>query len=221
MSTYIVLGAGTFAADLTDMLLECGHSVAGYVVNLGVWSPGMRYLERPVYDARVFPTNWPNEGWPNFSFLPAIISPQRAILEGQMLERNFLCREAFVHKDASVSPSAKILFGAVISRGVDIACGTLIKQFVIVNRSVSIGHHNQILQNVTIGPGAILCGRVTVSVGAVVGAGAVVLEDRHIGPNARVGAGAVVTRDVRAGETVIGVPARFHSSDVEMPATDW
>src|SRR4051812_19842394 len=44
--------------------------------------------------------------------------------------------------------------------------------------------------------------------GASVGSGAVVLGGVRVEAGALVGAGAVVTRDVRAGATVVGVPAR-------------
>ena len=219
MSTFIVLGAGTFAQDLTDMLVEDGHNVAGYVVNVGEWSPGMRFLDRPVYDVRVYPANWPDEGWPQFPFLPAIISPRRRLLVEQMLNRRFHIREAFVHHSASVSASAKVNPGSVVSRCAVVACGSVVHSNVIINRSASIGHHVQIGQGATIGPGAILCGNVMVGCFAVIGAGAIVLEDRRIGQHAQVGAGAVVTKDVDAETTVYGVPAR-EPSEV-MPAMDW
>jgi acetyltransferase-like isoleucine patch superfamily enzyme len=41
-----------------------------------------------------------------------------------------------------------------------------------------------------------------------IGAGAIVLPNITIGERAIVGAGAVVTKDVKAGDTVVGVPAR-------------
>jgi len=221
MSAFILLGAGTFAQDLTDMLEECGHKVVGYAINVGKWTPGDRFLDRPVYDARCYPTHWPDEGFPQFPILPAIISPQRSILEMQMENLLFKAKRKFVHKSASVSPSATIEPGAVISRGVTVACQTIIQPYTIVNRAASIGHHNTIFKNATIGPGAILCGKVTVCENAVIGAGAIVLEDRIIGENASVGAGSVVTHNVEAGATVYGVPARPPEHFIGMPATDW
>ena len=58
--------------------------------------------------------------------------------------------------------------------------------------------------------GGCLCGDVRVGFGAHVGAGATVLQGISIGKNAMVAAGAVVVKDVKAGSTVIGVPARAH-----------
>jgi acetyltransferase-like isoleucine patch superfamily enzyme len=48
----------------------------------------------------------------------------------------------------------------------------------------------------------------TIEDDAAVGGGAVLLPGVVIGKGATVGAGAVVTRDVRAGATVVGIPAR-------------
>lgn len=44
--------------------------------------------------------------------------------------------------------------------------------------------------------------------GASIGSGAIVMCGVRLGGRCRIGAGAVVTRDVKAGETVVGVPAR-------------
>lgn len=44
--------------------------------------------------------------------------------------------------------------------------------------------------------------------GCYLGAGAMILPGVEVGSNAIVGAGAVVTRNVKAGATVVGVPAR-------------
>lgn len=47
--------------------------------------------------------------------------------------------------------------------------------------------------------------------GASIGSGAIILPGVTVGEHAMIGAGAVVTHDVRAGEIVIGNPARHHS----------
>jgi bifunctional UDP-N-acetylglucosamine pyrophosphorylase/glucosamine-1-phosphate N-acetyltransferase len=44
--------------------------------------------------------------------------------------------------------------------------------------------------------------------GAFLGSNSTLVAPVKVGPRAVVGAGAVVTKDVKAGETVVGVPAR-------------
>lgn len=62
---------------------------------------------------------------------------------------------------------------------------------------------------VTVCPGAVLAGEVTVGDGVLVGANATVIHGGiTIGRNAVIGAGAVVTHDVPEGAVVVGNPAR-------------
>jgi acetyltransferase-like isoleucine patch superfamily enzyme len=71
-----------------------------------------------------------------------------------------------------------------------------------------VGHHARLESFVSVGPGVVLGGQVTVGAGALIGAGATVLPTVTIGAHAVVSAGAVVTRDVPANCLVVGNPAR-------------
>ena len=62
---------------------------------------------------------------------------------------------------------------------------------------------------VSVGPGAVIAGHVTVGTGSMIGAGATILPCMTVGDNAVVAAGAVVTRDVPAGCLAAGHPARI------------
>lgn len=99
------------------------------------------------------------------------------------------CRGTWVHPDASIGPD------------------------------VWVGEHTHINANafltrcvlgdfVTIGPGATVCGDVTIGNDVQIGAGAVVKNLITIGDGATIGCGAVVIRDVEPGDTVAGNPAR-------------
>ena len=61
---------------------------------------------------------------------------------------------------------------------------------------------------VSIGPGVVTGGEVTLKRGALIGTGAVILPTITIGKHATVGAGAVVTKDVADYAVVVGNPAR-------------
>ena len=112
-----------------------------------------------------------------------------------------------------IAASAVIGEGTVINAGVVIGGETRVGRFVHINRSASVGHHNNIEDFSTVGPGVVLAGRVHLSRGVFVGAGAVCTPNVHIGPNATVGAGAVVVRNVSAGTVVVGNPARTLRED--------
>ena len=113
-----------------------------------------------------------------------------------------------IHPQAIVSSHAKVQSGAMIMAGAIVQASAFIDRHVIVNTGASVDHDCTVERAAHIGPHATLCGGVFVGARAFIGAGAVVLPGVHIGVDAVIGAGAVVTKDVRAGATVLGVPAR-------------
>ena len=202
----IVLGAGTFAQEVTDLAEESGHKVVGYVVNREPWKLGERLLERPVYHT-ILSDLWPNEGWADFPCVGAIISPERETLCWKMQSLGYSF-ESVIHPSASVSKTGERGYDLVISRNVVVSSHVKIGDHVILNRGALVGHHCTLMCYATIGPGAVLCGDVTIGQRATVGANATVLEGCTVGAFATVGAGAVVTKNVRPGVTVVGVPAK-------------
>jgi len=112
---------------------------------------------------------------------------------------------AIVVTGSVIDAGAQVLAGAIIQSGATVDEGAIINSGAIVEHDCHVGAYAHVA------PGATLCGAVTVGEGALVGAGAVVGPGTMVGAGARVGAGAAVIRDVRAGATVIGVPARDRS----------
>jgi sugar O-acyltransferase (sialic acid O-acetyltransferase NeuD family) len=112
-------------------------------------------------------------------------------------------------------PSALLDYNITLGEGVQIMKGVIVntqakigKQCILNTRS-TIEHHDEIEQGVGIGPGAILCGRVTIKEFSWIGAGATVISHISIGANTIVGAGAMVRQNVPDNIVVGGVPAKF------------
>jgi serine acetyltransferase len=80
---------------------------------------------------------------------------------------------------------------------------------VFISRGANIGHHVEISDFASVGPGAIICGSARLGRGAVVGAGAIVLAEVEVGGNSEVAAGAVVTKSVAEHCLVAGISARI------------
>ncbi len=73
---------------------------------------------------------------------------------------------------------------------------------IIIHPDARIGPNCMIFHQVTLAGAVVIGGHVDI------GAGAKILGPLTIGDHARIGANAVVTEDVRAGATMVGIPAR-------------
>ncbi|MEP7263430.1 MAG: acetyltransferase [Bacteroidota bacterium] len=80
---------------------------------------------------------------------------------------------------------------------------------VIFNTSCIIEHECKVDNFAHIGPGAVLCGNVSVGQNTFIGAGAVIKEGVHIGNDVIVGAGAVIIRNIEDNQKVAGNPGRI------------
>ena len=112
------------------------------------------------------------------------------------------------HPRSIVAPGVPLGAGTVVMAGAVINTGTTIGLHSIINTASSVDHDCRLGDYVHVGPGATLCGGVTIGSGTLIGAGAIIIPGITIGAGATVGAGAVVIRDVPAGATVVGNPAR-------------
>ena len=114
-----------------------------------------------------------------------------------------------IHATAVIDGSANIAASAVmIAAQVTINPLASIETGAICNTGCIIEHECKVGKFAHIGPGAVLCGNVTVGDGAFVGANAVVKQGISIGKNAMIGAGSVVVKNVPDNVKVVGVPAR-------------
>jgi sugar O-acyltransferase (sialic acid O-acetyltransferase NeuD family) len=119
-----------------------------------------------------------------------------------------LCLPVLVHPAAVLSPSAQVGAGSQVLALANIAADARLGAACIINHRASVDHECVLGEGVHLGPGATLCGCITVGDNVFIGAGAVVLPRLSIGTDAIIGAGAVVTRNVPDGAIVVGNPAR-------------
>ena len=206
----LILGTGTFAMDVTDMISDIsGWEVSGFVASMPPYAPGMLLLDRPVY--------WVDEV-PRFAdthlAFCALVTTRRYQFIEQVETMGFRFATV-IHPSARVSRQASIGEGTLISGGVQVAAHTQIGRHVVINRGALIGHHNTINDFATISPGANLAGTINVGRRAWIGLGANVLEKLSIGACAVVGAGSLVMKDVPERVKVMGVPAVVIEQDVD------
>lgn len=112
------------------------------------------------------------------------------------------------HKQAIVSPFAKIGKGTCVMAGTIINPNAKIGNNSVINTGAIIEHDCIIRDNTFISPGAILAGNVIINNNSIIGIGSKIIEGIVIGNNVTIGAGAVVINDIPDNCIAVGVPAK-------------
>ena len=115
---------------------------------------------------------------------------------------SFADSTALICKSVNFEDGLQVMPSAIVQNDVKIG-----KQCIINTRAL-VEHDCILSDGVEIGPGAVLCGRVTVGQNTWVGANATIRPRVTIGSNSIIGAGAVVVADIPSNVIVTGVPAR-------------
>jgi sugar O-acyltransferase (sialic acid O-acetyltransferase NeuD family) len=205
----LILGAGTFAAEVADLVSEVqGFQVAGFVVNMDP--------ERCQETLEGLPIIWIDDvaqladsHWA----VCALGTTHRSRFVEQVAAHG-IPFATVIHPSARISSKSSLGEGTVVSVGAIIAAHTYLGRHVLVNRGALIGHHTEIGHYVTVGPGANIAGSCHIGEATYIGMGAVVLDHITIGAHSVVGAGAVVTKDVPDNVLVVGVPARIVKENI-------
>lgn len=103
--------------------------------------------------------------------------------------------------------------GCIICGGTIITTNIIIRDFVILNLSCTVGHDTVIGDYAAFMPSVNISGEVEIGECVYVGTGAKIINQLKIGKGTIVGAGAVVAKDLPANCTAVGVPAKvikFH-----------
>lgn len=206
----LILGAGSFAGEVADLIREIpGLVVEAFVESLDRSKAGDRLEGLPILwidDIRRLTADHVG--------VCALGTTKRSAF----IERSCAMGLRFVsmaHPSAQISAASTLGSGALVSRGAIVAAHTQIGRHVVVNRGCLIGHHVEIGEFCTISPGANIAGNARIGTAVYIGMGAIVLNGIRIGEHSVVGAGAVVTRDVPDHVQVVGIPARITRDDIE------
>lgn len=148
---------------------------------------------------------------------PAFLAAHDLAVAVQGPERRAICLKlleigaslpVILHPAATLSPTAEVGAGTVISAGAIVQQDARIGRFCMLNTGCSIDHDNVVGDFVSISPGARTAGSARIGEAAFIGLGALIIGGVSVGARATVGAGAVAIRDVPDGVTVVGNPAR-------------
>jgi sugar O-acyltransferase (sialic acid O-acetyltransferase NeuD family) len=146
--------------------------------------------------------------------IPLITPGFRKLLETELTGHEFNVFGDLIDPSAIIAGSTHWQAGFNVNAGVVIGSKCIFGKMILINRSVSIGHHVHADDYVTFGPACAIGAYCEILEGAFIGINATVLPKRSIGKNSIVGAGAVVTKDVPDNTTVAGNPARIIKTHV-------
>lgn len=192
----VVYGAGGFSREVSDLALDCGHVVAGFVddqlsgTHLTTGLPVVGSISDLAFDAVVLAighTEYRETVFQRISPIARFIS--------------------LVHPSAYVSSSATLGVGSLIMQNVVVNANAHVGANVILNVGCCVAHDAVVGEHSHLAPGVQVAGEASVGCRCFCGVASVVLPRLRVGDACTVGAGAVVTRDVPQGLTVVGVPA--------------
>ena len=119
-------------------------------------------------------------------------------------EHNFC---TLIHKRSVVSERARIEEGAFIGPGAIINIDSCIHDHSIINSHAIVEHDCEVGKFSQLGPGAIICGNVSLGSHVFLGSNSCVNPGISICDNVIIGSGAVVTEDILEEGTYVGLPA--------------
>lgn len=98
--------------------------------------------------------------------------------------------------------------GNIICAGNILTVNIILKDFVILNLSCTVGHDVVLESFVTVYPEVNISGCVIIKKYAEIGTGSKIIQGKVIKEHTIIGAGAVVVKDITESGTYVGVPAR-------------
>lgn len=185
MEDLIILGAGTMAQEVTELVKEQGrYNVVGYAVNIG-WINDLTLNGLPIFNM------WQLDKQSKYiKVIRAIFQPCLEFCRD--VEKMGFEFATVIHPSAAIANSVIIEPGVVINRLVAIGCQAVIGQHSLINRGCTIGHHTKLGAAVTMGPGANIAGNCIVGDRVMIGMGANIIENMIIEADRTIKAGSLV-----------------------------
>ncbi|MEA2329714.1 MAG: hypothetical protein QOE68_4673 [Thermoanaerobaculia bacterium] len=195
MQRIVIVGAGSQGAIVADILERAGTPAVGFVDD----TPGKNVLGT-IDDLRTIAHD---------AIIVAIGDNRlrRGLVERLAHER----LATAIHPFTSISPSARIGEGSMISAGAIVSPNAVVGRGVILNTKASVDHDSVVGDFSHISLGSTIGAKVHIGAETLIAPGATVVSGMTVGARSVIGAGAVVVREIPDDVTAFGVPARVRS----------
>ncbi|WP_432662686.1 acetyltransferase [Wukongibacter baidiensis] len=211
----VIFGSGANSRETMHLIEEINNSSNTPVIELvGFVEKNSNCVGRKVDGYKIVcADNNFEEFAKNFKILGVVI-PMGSSTINELIYNKIRCIPNIVYPNL-IHPNVifdkkrnKIGKGNIITSGVTITLDIEIGDFNFINRNSTIGHDVKLGKFNIINPLTSISGNVCIEKNTLIGTGAKILQGINIEAESIIGAGAVVTKDVKAGTTVVGVPAR-------------
>jgi len=140
--------------------------------------------------------------------LMAIGDPSTKLTVGRTLQSRGAVFATFVHPSAIIAQDVEIGAGCVICPFAVACCNVRLGDFVMMNVGALVGHDSIVGDGCSLSPHSDVAGQVELERGVFLGCQTVIVPRMRVGEFSRIGAGSVVISHVRAGVSMMGVPAK-------------
>jgi len=203
-----LVGAGSFGRELRWWIDFSSAKWEGFEFSGFIDDVSDPLKDYPEYAPGVVATTVDFEPDPGDALVMAIADPRAKLETAQRLTKKGGRFISFVHHSVILSNHVRLGDGVVICPNAVVSCHAEIGDFGALNLGVTIGHDVKLGAGCTLSAHADVTGHVVLEEGVFLGSHASILPHARVGAFARVGAGTVVLRSVKAGATVMGVPAK-------------
>lgn len=142
-------------------------------------------------------------------FAMGLAQPKDKLRVAAQLEGRGARFVSVVHPSVTLARDVVVGRGCVLCPNAVVSCNATIGNFVSINCAATIGHDTHIGDGCTISSHADLMGFARLEAGVFLGSHAAVLPKVVVGEGSVVGAGSAAMFKIRAGVTVLGVPAKI------------
>ena len=207
MKRVLIIGAGGFGREVLNWVLDVPQQHRDWEVG-GFLDANSAVLD--TYDCHFSiladPLDYVPK--PDDRFICAIAHPSTKLRVCRYLKERGAQFITFIHRTAIVGHRCAIGSGCILCPGAIVTSDVELGEFVMMNLQSTIGHDAIVADGCTLSPHSAVNGFASLGEGVFLGSHAIVLPGAEIGDYAIVGAGSVVLKKVKAGATVMGVPAK-------------
>lgn len=204
----LIVGAGSLARELASWVKPGAGELADYALAGFLSDDPQSLAAYPQYQPGIIGTVAGYAPVAGDLLVMGISQPADKLRIAAALEARGARFLTFVHASVQMADWVKLGRGVVLCPNAVVSCHAEIGDFATINLGCTIGHDVKLGRGATLSAHVDLTGFVTVGEGAFFGSHASVLPRATVGEYSRVGAGSVVLRSVKAGSTVMGVPAK-------------